>query len=148
MLAYIAHCLPQTWESGAPNGNFLARFPEFSAWNSGLLSPLSSLRPDTPPLGPAEILHRLLKLERVPSSEGGLEIPRSSLSCRFAWFLGRFDLTRVFCCGGASRWHVARGTKPGGSGGPALNWLSPLKCSLSQSDRAALESCDERRPYK
>ena len=28
--------------------------------------------------------------------------------------------------------------KPGGSGGPALNWLSPLKCSLSQSDPPSL----------
>ena len=28
--------------------------------------------------------------------------------------------------------------KPGVSGGPALNWLSPLKCSLSQSDPPSL----------
>ena len=28
--------------------------------------------------------------------------------------------------------------KPGGSGGPALNWLPPLKCSLSQSDPPSL----------
>ena len=43
--------------------------------------------------------------------------------------------TIFFLVGGLE---VARGTKPGGREGPALNWLSPLKCSLSQSDLPSL----------